>query len=31
LTRTFHAWDYQESEGERVWGGIKLKESFMPF
>lgn len=26
LTRVFHAWDYQESDGERVWGGIKLKK-----
>ena len=25
LTRIFHAWDYQESNGERVWGGINLK------
>ena len=25
LTRQFRAWDYQETEGERVWGGIKLK------
>jgi phage/plasmid-associated DNA primase len=25
LTRVFHAWDYQESDGERVWGGIRLK------
>lgn len=26
LTRTFHAWDYQESDGDRVWGGISLRE-----
>jgi len=27
LTRTFHAWDYQDSSGQRYWKGLKFVSS----
>jgi putative DNA primase/helicase len=27
LTRTFHAWDYQDSGGQRYWKGLKFVDS----